>query len=152
LSENASQTICHSYKGNPGRNVARIGSECKKTLTTQVGTGGIAPTEDIKNQSEDHNWRWCKKSTHCVEKAVFEKNWPHPGTSGEQHTYINKQLHPGKPVEAQILKQTDGHQIVKNMNNLLRGRFQALHLSTWIPIRDEADEEPENLRSKGPIR
>ena len=38
---------------------------------------------------------------------------------------------------------TDGHQIVNNMDNSLRSRFQALHLTTWIPIRDEADEEPE---------
>ena len=41
------------------------------------------------------------------------------------------------------MKQTDGHQIVNNMNNSFRDRFQALYLSTWIPIRDKLDEEPD---------
>ena len=41
------------------------------------------------------------------------------------------------------MKQTDGHQIVNNMNNSFRDRFQALHLSEWIPIRDAPDEEPD---------
>ena len=142
--ENASQTRRRSYKGNPEQgDVAGIVSECRRTTTTQVDTDGIVPTEKIKNQSEDHNWRWRKRSTRCAEEAVFEEKWPHLGTSGKQHKYINKQRHPGEPVEAQVPKQTDGHQIVNTMNNSLRGRFQALHLSTWIPIRDEADEEPE---------
>ena len=36
------------------------------------------------------------------------------------------------------------------MNNSVRDRLQALHISTWIPIRDELDEEPDRSPQRRP--
>ena len=110
----------------------------------------IFPAGNITNQSEDHNWRRRKKNINCTEGAIFDRNWPHTGTNGDHYTYINNQRPPSESVDAQISKQTDSHQIVNNMNNSVRDRLQALHLSTWIPIRDELDEEPDRSPQRRP--
>ena len=103
----------------------------------------IAPAKQIANQSKDHNWRWCTGNLGCAEEAVFEENWPHSGAKGKHPTYINKQHRLDESVDVQISKKTDGHRIANNMNNSSRGKFRALHLPEWIPIRDEPDEEPQ---------
>ena len=102
----------------------------------------ICPAGNTTNKSEDHDWRQRKKNVDYTKEAIFERNWPHPETHGEHDTYINNRRSHSESVNAQISKQIDGHQKVNNMNNLFRVRFQALHLSTWIPIRDVPDEEP----------
>ena len=109
-----------------------------------------SPTENIADQSEDHNWRRKKGNLHRNEVAVFEKNWPKPKTKDKHGAYINKQSHHDRSVVHQTSRRADGHQIVNNMDNSTRLRLQARHLPEWIEIRDVLDEEPQRPPYQGP--
>ena len=109
----------------------------------------IFPAGITTNRSEDHNWRLQINRVNSTEE-VFGRNWPHPETNSKHITYVNNQRSHSESVNAQISKQTDGHQIVNNINNSFRDTFQALHLSKWIPIRDISDEEPDRPPLQGP--
>ena len=57
--------------------------------------------------------------------------------------YINKPHCPDGSVVRQISTRADGYQVVNNMNNSSRFKFQTRRLLEWIPIRDIPDKEPQ---------
>ena len=131
----ANITNIREYKGPP--------------VVTIMHAIGAAPTESINQQSEDHNWRWRIPYKYCA-----KENWPNLKEGRTRNAYINKQRHLDGPVETQTPKQTDGHQIVNKMDNSIDKNFESLHLSTWIPIRDEEPPQhqttakPETIRER----
>ena len=89
-------------------------------------------------RGKDHNWCWHELRKHYEKEALSESKWPNLDPGKKRKADVNKHHNLTTTVRTQTSRRTEGQAKRHKMNRFIAEDLEALHLSTWTPIRDQS--------------